>query len=152
MVVSPNGEGVVFVSWFARVPWSALEAVSFMLMGLGAAWAGMHVAHINRASAPNPDMPLDPDIPPTRRWSPTETWLWRFAWITIGLGFNCLGLTALRYSKGQYIVVPPNAPLIDHVIWLSSFVCWGGGFALLYALAMTSTVRARRTRREDVGS
>lgn len=142
------------MSWFALVPWSTLEAVFFILMGLGAAWAGMYVAHFNRTAAPNPDpdIPLDPDAPPTRRWSPTQAWLWRFAWITIGLGLNCLGLTALRYSKGEYIVVAPKAPLIDHVIWISSFVCLGGGFALLYALAMASTVRARRAHREDVGS
>ncbi len=149
LVVSRNGEGVAFV------PWSTLDAVFLMLLGLGAAWAGLYVAHANSVAAShidefNPDA-TNPGAPPARRWSPAEAWLWRFAWMVGGLGFICLGVTALHYTKGQYIEVPGNVPLIDRVLWVSSFVCIAVSFAALFAGAMIVSAHERRTRREKAG-
>lgn len=92
------------------MPLSALGATFFLLLGLFSAWVGVYMAHPGRSAVYDCDGQLQ------RRTSPTEMRLWLIAWMTMGLGWVCLGVTILRYANGHNVSVPTSAPLIYHLI------------------------------------
>jgi hypothetical protein len=126
-----------------KVPLSTWEAFFFMLIGLGSAWAGISRVRANRSPVPDGDEQV------RRPMSLTEIWLWLTASVIGGVGLLLLGLTTLRYAKGQYIVVPASAPLIDRVMWILAIVFMCGNFALLYALAWVRRAHERHSPRAD---
>lgn len=122
---------------------SVVGGLSFLLMGLGAAWIGVYSARLSRSAVYSRDGHLQP------RWAPTERRLWLIGWTTMGLGFVCLGVTVLRHSKGQHIVIPASAPLIDRVIWGLFWICLVGGWTMLFVSAiMIQTAEKQRARHE----
>lgn len=113
-----------------------------LFLGLYSVWAGLYVAHVARSAAPTSE------APPALHWSRAAIWLWRIAWTTIGLGFGCFGLTALRDTHGIFISVPATAPLVDQVIWVFGIVCVLGGFFLFLVWLTVLSVQNRRESRE----
>jgi hypothetical protein len=110
-----------------------------MLLALVAAGVGV-LGALWPERFPVPHYVDDPPQPVT----PAEQGLWNIGWVVMGLGVFCLGMTTLRYSRGQFIVVPASAPLVDHIIWGLFFVCFLGGFAVMGTGLWIRRLHARR--------
>lgn len=114
--------------------WSVLGGIFIMLLGLGVAWFGFLLFRAR---------PRQVNLALAR--------FYLIGWAMVGLGFVCFGVTVLRHVKGSYVSLPASAPLIDQAIWVLSVVCFFGGFALSYALAMLQVIREKRAHRGNAG-
>ena len=124
-----------------------IACIVLIVVALGAGWVGLFVPRIFGLSDPASGDQR------ARRWTPTEARSWFFVWAMIGLGLAGFGVSVLRHAQGRYVIVPANAPLIDRVIWVGSFVgIFGGLAALLTWMLMESVVQMRvRARRQHPG-
>ena len=51
-------------------------------------------------------------------WPLSMLRLWLIGWAMGGMAFVCLGVTSLRYAKGDYVSLPTSAPFIYKVLWV----------------------------------
>jgi hypothetical protein len=104
----------------------AFEAIIFLLMGLSSIWLGVYLVRSDQAieRATSRQVQL--------RKSLAERRLWLVAWVMMGIGWICFGITVPRYTRGQTVSVPPSAPLSDQLIWMLAFIGILGGFGVLF--------------------
>jgi len=91
--------------------------------------------------------PKRQDMPPEtlrRRWRLILTF-WSIAWLLMGLGWVCFGVSILRYAVGSFVVVPPSAPLFDRIVYDLGFVGVFGGLIMLYIWTLMYSVLKRTT-------
>ncbi len=123
-------------------PWPLCAGLFSILIGLLAGWLAVFYPRTYGRTIAVAGSPRS-----RSSMTPTEARVWLILWTVMGLSLVGIGVTTMRHTQGNYVVVPASAPFIDRAIWVASNVCLFGGVCVLVAWALTVPARARRERR-----
>lgn len=84
-------------------------------------------------------------------WPPTIRWLLRIGCMTEILAAMAFGVLRVRHPAGANVVVPANAPPLDHLVQGLGILCIVVGSVLLVVWRIALTTHERRVHRREVG-